>query len=138
MNIFIKVCKILDENNLFHLSDKLFIKLAESQKDILKKRILIPTKVAKEAEEAYKKRFDEVKYGDKDMFEIARKLHQNSYMEISDILDIHKYTIKHRFTRSRSKKHPSYWEYQLYGGTEGKDWSSDIIRIYLPNKWKIN
>lgn len=138
MKSLIKFCKILDDKNLFHLSDKLFVKIAESQKDILKKRILIPTKVAKEAEEAYKKRFDEVKYGDKDMFEIARKLHQNSYMEISDILDIHKYTIKHRFTRSRSKKHPSYWEYQLHGGTEGKDWSSDIIRIYLPNKWKIN
>lgn len=138
MNTLIKVCKILDDKNLFHLSDKLFIKIAESQKDILKKRILIPTKVAKEAEEAYRKRFDEVKFGDKDMFEIARKLHQNSYMEISDILEIHKYTIKHRFTHSRSKKHPSYWEYQLHGGTEGKDWSSDIIRIYLPTKWKIN
>lgn len=138
MNEIIKLCKELDSKNLFSISDKLFTKFAESQKDILKKRILIPTKVSKEAEDAYKKRFDDIKYGDKDMFEIARKLHQNSYMEIDDIFEIHKYTMKHRFSHSKSKKHPSYWEYQLYGGDEGKNWSSDIIRIYLPKKWKIN
>ena len=138
MNKFIKICKYLDNINLYSLSDKIFAKFAETQSDILKKRILIPTKVAKEAEEAYKKRFDEVKFGNKEMFEIARKLHQNNYMSIEDILEIHKYTIKHRFTYSKSKKHPSYWEFQLHGGNEGKKWASDIIRIYLPKKWKVN
>ena len=26
----------------------------------------------------------------------------------------------------------------LYGGDDGKKWSSDIIKIYLPKKWKAN
>lgn len=138
MNGIIKICKDLDNKNLFALSDKIFNKFAESKSDILNKRILIPTKVAKEAEDAYKKRFDDIKFGDKDMFEIARKLHQNSYLLLKDVLEIHLYTMKHRFRYSNSKKHPSYWEYLLHGGEEGKKWASDIINIYLPKKWKSN
>lgn len=138
MNQFVKICKILDDKKLFALSDKIFIKFANTKKDILKKRILIPSNVKKTAEEAYKKRFSDIKFGDKDMFEIARKLHQNTYIELKDILEIHKYTIKKRFTHSKSKKHPSYWEYELHGGEDGKKWASEIIRIYLEKEWKTN
>ena len=53
-------------------------------------------------------------------------------------LNIHQYTFEKRYSHSKSKENPTYWEWRLYGGDEGKKWASDIIRIYLPKKWKAN
>ena len=131
MNKIIKVCNFLDKHNLFHISDIVFNKFAEKEKDILDKRILIPSEVKKAAE-------DELKFGNNEMYEIARLLSIRTYLEIDLILDIHKYTYEKRYSHSKSKKNPTYWEYQLYGGDDGKKWSSDIIKIYLPKKWKAN
>lgn len=135
---FIDICKKLDEVGFYEISDKLFIKIASSKKDILEKRILIPSDVKKNAEDAYKNRFGDIKYGDSESYELARQLYQRNYLEIDLILEIHEYTVKHRYSRSKSKKQPSYWEYLLRGGDEGRKWASDIIKIYLPKKWKTN
>jgi hypothetical protein len=119
-------------------SKNLTFKIAKSNKSILEKRILIPSDVKKNAEEAYKKRFDEIRFGDHKTYELARQLFQRTYLEIEEILKIHEYTVKNRYIRSKSKKQPSYWEYMLHGGDEGRKWASDIIKIYLPKKWKTN
>jgi hypothetical protein len=138
MNKIIRVCNLLDKLYLFSLADKIFLKYAEKEKDIMNKRILIPSEVKKTAEEAYKKRNDELKFGNNEMYEIARLLSIRTYLEMDLILDIHKYTYEKRYSHSKSKKNPTYWEYQCYGGDEGKKWASDIIKIYLPKKWKAN
>jgi hypothetical protein len=138
MNKIIRVCNLLDKLYLFSLADKIFLKYAEKEKDIMDKRILIPSEVKKTAEEAYKKRNDELKFGNNEMYEIARLLSIRTYLEMDLILDIHKYTYEKRYSHSKSKKNPTYWEYQCYGGDEGKKWASDIIKIYLPKKWKAN
>ncbi len=138
MNKIIKVCNLLDSHNLFSLADKIFHKYAEKEKDIMNKKVFIPYDVRKVAEEAYKKRNDELKFGNPEIHEIARILSIRSYLEIEKILDIHKYTFEKRYSHSKSKKNPTYWEYQCYGGDEGKKWASDIIKIYLPKKWKAN
>jgi hypothetical protein len=26
----------------------------------------------------------------------------------------------------------------LHGGEEGRKWASDIVKIYLPKKWRVN
>jgi hypothetical protein len=138
MNKIIRVCNLLDKLYLFSLADKIFLKYAEKEKDIMDKRILIPSEVKKIAEEAYKKRNDELKFGNNEMYEIARLLSIRTYLEMDLILDIHKYTYEKRYSHSKSKKNPTYWEYQCYGGDDGKKWASDIIKIYLPKKWKAN
>ena len=137
MNSLINICKLLDKLNYFEISDDIFFKQA-SKKSILKKRILIPTEIQKKAEEAYKNRNKEIKYGNQDSYELAKNLYTNVYMDLDDVLKIHKYTMKNRFTHSKSKKQPSFWEYELYGGDEGRIWASNIIRIYLPEKWISN
>lgn len=138
MNKIVKICELLDQNNQWRLSDEIFTKYASSDKDILKKRILIPSDVKKNAEEAYKKRLEDIRFGKEKDYEIARQLFQRNYLELDEILKIHKYTVENRYTRSKSKKMPSYWEYELYGGEDGRKWASDIIKIYLPKKWKTN
>jgi hypothetical protein len=57
---------------------------------------------------------------------------------LSDVLKIHKYTFEKRFNHSKSDENPTYWEWRLYGGDEGKKWASDIVKIYIPDKWKAN
>lgn len=138
MQRLIKLCSELDSRQLFKLSDSIFFKFAEKEKDILDKRILIPSEVRKNAEDAYKERLKDLKFGSHDEYELARTLFTRTYLEIDKILDIHKYTFENRYKHSKSKKNPTYWEWMLYGGDEGKKWSSDIIRIYLPKKWKPN
>ena len=138
MKYIFEICEYLDKKFDFELSDKIFTKYAESKKDILKKRILIPSDVKKIIKEAYEKRYDEVRFGNNDMFELAKEITTRSYIELDKILEIHKYTVKHRNTHSNSKKHPSYWTYQLHGGDDGRKWASDIIKIYLPKDWKTN
>lgn len=132
----VKVCKYLDSVGQYHLSDKLF-KLAKKD-DILEKRIYIPKEVKDIAGKAWKKRFQEVRFGNEKQFDIARKLMLNNYLELKDILEIHKYTVEKRFTYSKSEKNPTYWEYQLHGGEDGRRWASDIVKIYLPKKWRVN
>ena len=134
----IKICKVLDDNYNYKLADKIFYKFAISKKNILDKRILIPLDVKKNIETAYNKRYKDVSFGSNAQFEMAKELITRTYIELDKVLDIHEFTVKHRFTHSKSKKHPSYWEYQLHGGDEGKKWASDIIKIYLPKKWKSN
>lgn len=138
MNNFVKLCKILDSLGMYSLSDNIFIKVAEKDKDILDKRIFIPYEVRKVAEEAYKKRLGDIKFGTPKEHEIARQLSTRTYLEISEILKIHEYTVDKRYSHSKSKNNPTYWEYQLYAGDEGRRWASDIIKIYLPKKWKRN
>lgn len=135
---FISVCKKLDDFGFYEIADNLFIKTSSSKKDILDKRILIPLDVKNNAEKAYKKRFDEIRFGNDKDYEIARQLSQRNYIELEDIIKIHKYTVKNRYSRSRSEKQPSYWEYMLYGGDEGRKWASDIVKIYIPKKWETN
>lgn len=135
MNI-IKLCKILDDNGLYYVSDKLF---KQAKKDnLLDKRIYIPKDIKDIAGEAWKKRFQDVRFGNQKQFDLARKLMLNNYMSLEEILEIHKFTVEKRFTHSKSDKNPTYWEYRLYGGEEGRKWASEIIKIYLPKKWRVN
>lgn len=138
MNAILKICSLLDQKQFYKLSDNLFVKFAEKEKDILEKRILIPNEVKKNAEDAYKERLKDLKFGSQKEYELARLLYTRTYLEIDLILDIHNYTVENRNKHSKSKKNPSYWEWMLHGGDEGKRWASDIIRIYLPKKWKTN
>jgi hypothetical protein len=138
MDKIVKICDLLDQTNQWRLADEIFTKYASSDKDILKKRILIPSEIKKIAEDAYKQRLEDVRFGKEKDFEIARQLYQRNYLELEEILKIHIYTFENRYKHSKSKKMPSYWEYELYGGDEGRKWASDIIRIYLPKKWKAN
>ena len=137
MDNLLKICEKLDLLNYQKDSDTIFFKLASKQ-SILKKRILIPSDVQKNAEKAYKDRYKNLVYGNQSMFEIAKDLYTRVYLDLEDVLKIHKYTMKHRFSKSSSKKQPSYWEYELHGGEEGRIWASNIIRIYLPEKWISN
>jgi len=137
MNKIIILCKILDSKQLYKLSDTVFDKFASKQ-SIMDKKIFIPYEIRKIAEEAYKKRLDKINFGTQKDYDIARDLSNRSYLELSDVLKIHKYTFENRFTHSKNKENPTYWEWRLYGGDEGKKWSSDIIKIYLPDKWKAN
>lgn len=135
MNI-IKLCKILDDNGLYYVSDKLF---KQAKKDnLLDKRIYIPKDIKDIAGEAWKKRFQDVRFGNQKQFDLARKLMLNNYMSLEEILEIHKFTVEKRFTHSKSDKNSTYWEYRLYGGEEGRKWASEIIKIYLPKKWRVN
>ncbi len=59
--------------------------------------------------------------------------HRNS-IPLKLVLEIHKYTVKKRFTHSDSKKHRTYWEYRLHGGEAGRKWAESIIRSYLPKE----
>ena len=137
MDNLLKICEKLDLLNYQKDSDTIFFKLASKQ-SILKKRILIPSDVQKNAEKAYKDRYKNLVYGNQSMFEIAKDLYTRVYLDLEDVLKIHKYTMKNRFSKSNSKKQPSYWEYELHGGEEGRIWASNIIRIYLPEKWISN
>lgn len=132
----VKICCKLDRLGLYHLSDAIF-KIA-NKNNILKKRIYIPQEVKDVAKEAYDKRFDKLKFGNNNQYEIARLLHTRNYLEISSILEIHEYTVDKRYSYSKKGTNPTHWEYKLHGGEEGRRWASDIIKIYLPKKWKIN
>lgn len=123
---------LIDENDkLFKLA---FNKLAA---DVMKTEISVPDDVAKIAEEAYDKRFNAgVNFGDSDMFELARLLKSRKYLPLSTVLDIHKYTVKHRFTHSDSKSHRTYWEWRLHGGEPARRWSESIVRAYIPKEVK--
>ena len=138
MEKIIKICKILDQQHLFKLSDQIFNKYASKDDDILDKKIFIPYEIRKIAEEAYKKRLGDIRFGSQKDYNIAQDLYTRTYLELKDVLKIHKYTFENRYTHSKSDKNPTYWEWRLYGGDEGKKWSSDIVKIYLPKKWKPN
>lgn len=131
----IKICYKLDKAGYHFVSDKIF-KIAKDK--ILDSRIYIPDEVKAEAKEAYDKRFDSLKFGNNHQYEIARLLHTRNYLELSTILEIHEYTVDKRYSHSKKGTNPTYWEYKLYGGEAGRRWASDIIKIYLPKKWKIN
>ena len=137
MNKIINLCKILDSHQLYKLSDTVFNKFA-SKNSIMDKKIFIPTEVKKNAEEAYKERLGKINFGSQKDYDIAKDLYTRSYLELRDVLKIHKYTVEKRFSHSKSKENPTYWEWRLYGGDEGRKWASDIIKIYLPDKWKAN
>ena len=132
----VKVCKYLDSIGHYKLSDHLF-KLAKND-TLLEKRIYIPKDIKDIAGKAWKKRFKEVRFGNEKQFDLARKLMLNNYLELKDVLEIHKFTVEKRFTHSKSEKNPTYWEYQLHGGEEGRRWASDIVKIYIPKKWRVN
>lgn len=132
----VKVCKFLDSLGHYRLADDLF-KLAKKE-NILDKRIYIPKDIKEIAAKAWKRRFKDIRFGNEKQFDLARKLMLNNYLELKDIMEIHKFTVDKRFTHSKSEKNPTYWEYQLHGGEEGRRWASDIIKIYLPKKWRVN
>ena len=114
------------------LLNKAFIKIAEAKLDA---QIPVPSGVAEIAKDAYDNRYDkDVNYGDSDMYETARMLKSRSSVPLKLVLEIHKYTVKHRFTHSDSKKHRTYWEYRLHGGEPGRKWAESIIRAYLPKE----
>lgn len=114
------------------LLNQAFIKIADVKMDA---QIPVPNGVAEVAKDAYDNRFDkDVNFGDSDMFEIGRMLKNRSSVPLKLVLEIHKYTVKHRFTHSDSKKHRTYWEYRLHGGEAGRKWSESIIRSYLPKE----
>ena len=136
MNKYLKVCKILDDNQQYHLSDFVFNKFALSYTEILEKRILVPDAVKHIAKEAYDKRFGEIRFGTQHDYDMAREINLRIYLSLDDVLKIHQFTYERRYNHSKSDKNPTYWEYRLYGGEEGRKWASDIIRLYLPNKWK--
>jgi hypothetical protein len=120
---------INDNDELFKVA---FKKLAA---DVMKTEISVPNDVSKIAEEAYDKRFSSgVNFGDSDMFELARLLKSRKYLPLSIVLDIHKYTVKHRFSHSDSKTHRTYWEWKLYGGEPARKWSESIVRAYIPKE----
>ena len=115
-----------------NLLNQAFIKIAETKLDA---QIPVPSGVAEIAKDAYDNRYDkDVNFGDSDMFEIARMLKNRSSIPLKLVLEIHKYTVKHRFTHSDSKKHRTYWEYRLHGGEPGRKWAESIIRAYLPKE----
>ena len=119
-------------NDFDDLLNKAFIKIAEAKLDA---QIPVPSGVAEIAKDAYDNRYDkDVNFGDADMYETARLLKSRSSVPLKLVLEIHKYTVKHRFTKSDSKKHRSYWEYRLHGGEPGRKWSESIIRSYLPKE----
>jgi hypothetical protein len=132
----VKVCKFLDSLGHYRLADDLF-KLAKKE-NILDKRIYIPKDIKEIAAKAWKRRFKDIRFGNEKQFDLARKLMLNNYLELKDIMEIHKYTVDKRFTHSKNEKNPTYWEYQLHGGEEGRRWASDIIKIYMPKKWRVN
>ena len=69
-------------------------------------------------------------------YDMAREINLRVYLSLDDVLRVHQYTYERRYNHSKSDKNPTYWEYRLYGGDEGRKWASDIVRLYLPNKWK--
>ncbi len=114
------------------LLNQAFIKIADVKMDA---QIPVPNGVAEIAKDAYDNRYSkDVNFGDSDMFEIGRMLKNRSAVSLKLVLEIHKYTVKHRFTHSDSKKHRTYWEYRLHGGELGRKWSESIIRSYLPKE----
>lgn len=136
MNKYLKVCKILDDKQQYHLSDLVFNKFALSYREILEKRVLIPDSVKIIAKEAYDKRFGELRFGCQADYDMARELNLRIYLSFEDVLKIHQFTYERRYNHSKSEKNPTYWEYRLYGGEEGRKWASEIVRIYMPSKWK--
>ena len=119
-------------NDFDDLLNKAFIKIAEAKLDA---QIPVPSGVAEIAKDAYDNRYDkDINYGDSDMYETARMLKSRSSVPLKLVLEIHKYTVKHRFTHSDSKKHRTYWEYRLHGGEPGRKWAESIIRAYLPKE----
>lgn len=137
MEPIINLCKSLDSKKLYHLADRVFNKFA-SKDSIMDKRIFIPYEIRDVAEKAYKERLGKINFGSQKDYDIAKDLYTRSYLELRDVLKIHKYTVEKRFSHSKSKENPTYWEWRLYGGDEGRKWASDIIKIYLPDKWKAN
>ena len=120
---------IKDNDRLFDLA---FIKIAKTSLD---SQIPVPSGVAEIAKDAYDNRFSkDVNFGDSDMYETGRMLKNRSSVPLKLVLEIHKYTVKHRFTHSDSKKHRTYWEYRLHGGEPGRKWAESIIRSYLPKE----
>jgi hypothetical protein len=61
MNEIINLCKILDSQKLYQLSDTVFNKFASNQ-SIMDKKIFIPYEIKNVAEEAYKKRLDKINF----------------------------------------------------------------------------
>ena len=93
MNKIINLCKILDSQKLYHLSDTVFNKFA-SKDSIMDKKIFIPYEIKSVAEEAYKKRLGKINFGSQKEYDIARDLFTRSYLELSDVLKIHQYTFQ--------------------------------------------
>ena len=135
MSDFIKICQELDNSGQYKLADELMLKVASNS--IMSKKILIPADVKKIATEAYDGRFDTIKYGTPKQIEIARQLKTRTYLDLRDVLEIFQYTVKNKQVHLKNKKSRSYLEWTLYGGDAGRDWAERIIRVYLPDKWKV-
>lgn len=134
MEEWIKICFNLDKNGSYVKADHLFTKIASS---LMSKQILIPSDVKSTAKEAYDDRLGDVKFGTPKQIEIARQLKSRTYMELRDVLEIFEYTVKHKSTHLKNKNSKSYKEWCLYGGDAGKDWSDKIIKLHLPDKYKL-
>ena len=135
MNELINICLELDNKGLYKQADDLFIKEA-SNKTLMKKKILIPSDVKEIATEAYSKKTGNVKFGTPSQIEVARKLKMRTYLDLEEVLDIFEYTVKNKNIHLKGKKTKSYLEWTLYGGDAGLKWSSDIVKLYLPKKWR--
>jgi hypothetical protein len=134
MEEWIKICFNLDKIGSYKKADNLYQKIASS---LMSKQILIPSDVKSTAKEAYDDRTGDVKFGTPKQIEIARQLKSRTYLELKDVLEIFEYTVKHKSTHLKNKKSKSYKEWCLYGGDAGKDWSDKIIKMYLPDKYKL-
>jgi hypothetical protein len=64
-------------------------------------------------------------------------LKTRTYLDLKDVLEIFQYTVKNKSVHLKNKNSRSYLEWTLYGGDAGRDWSDRIIRVYLPEKWKV-
>jgi hypothetical protein len=135
MSNFIRICKELDNKGLYKEADKMMLKFAADA--LMSKKILIPSDVKEIAKEAYDGRLGDIRYGTPKQIEIARQLKTRTYMDLRDVLEIFQYTVRNKSAHLKSKKSRSYLEWTLYGGDAGRDWSERIIRIYLPEKWKV-
>jgi len=135
MSNFVKICQDLDNIGLYKLADELMIKTAAES--IMSKKILIPADVKKIATEAYDERLEHNKYGTPKQIEIARQLKTRTYLDLKDVLEIFRFTVKNKQVHLKNKNSRSYLEWTLYGGDAGRDWSERIVRVYLPEKWKV-
>lgn len=133
MEDWIKICFELDKIGDYGQADS-FTKFASS---IMSKQILIPVDVKATAKEAYDDRLGDVKFGTPKQIEMARQIKSRTYLELKDVLEIFEYTVRHKSTHSKNKNSKTYKEWCLYGGDAGRDWSDKIIKLYLPDKYKL-
>jgi hypothetical protein len=137
MNL-LELCNKLDSFGFYHMSDTLMTRFSMTKQEFMDKRILIPMDVKMNSKEAYDKRLGDLKFGGAESYEFARQLSLNYYVSLEDIVKIHKYLQRNRNSANYSETNPLYWEYQLYGGEEARKWAENMVRIYVPEKWRFS